>query len=101
MSKIMDDEGRSEIILQRILALKKEHIIIPTFLNFSPPTEYHDLIQDWQNGLKLSIDKFLCQVGDVFFTRYEPHKIRLLTSSFVNFSHLPIDSVRLGRSQAV
>lgn len=62
MSKIMDDEGKSELVLQKILALKKDYFVVPAFHNFAPPTEYHDLILDWPNGLKLSSDKFYCQV---------------------------------------
>ena len=62
MSKIMDDEGKSELVLQKILALKKDYFAIPTFHNFAPPTEYHDLLLDWPNGLKLSSEKFYSQV---------------------------------------
>lgn len=62
MSKIMDDEGKSEIILQKIIGLRKEFIIIPTFDNISPPTEETDLQQDWANGLKLPASKFYSQV---------------------------------------
>ncbi|XP_065215159.1 integrator complex subunit 8 [Planococcus citri] len=62
MSKIMDDEGKSELVLQKILALKKDYFVIPAFHNFAPPTEHYDLILDWPNGLRLPSDKFFCQI---------------------------------------
>lgn len=62
MSKIMDDETKSEILLQRIVKLKKDFIVCPTFHNFSPPTEDEEMKQDWENGLKMTSDKFFAQV---------------------------------------
>lgn len=64
MSKIMDDEGKSEIILQKIIDLQKDFIICPIFHNFFPPTEECDLKQDWQKGLKVSNNKFYSQVSE-------------------------------------
>lgn len=62
MSKIMDDEGKSELILQKIVAFKKNFFVCPTFRNFFPPLEELDLEQDWENGLKVPAARFFCMV---------------------------------------
>ncbi len=58
----MDDEGKSEIILQKILALEKKFIVCPAFHNIFPPTEDADVKQDWENGLRIPASRFYCQV---------------------------------------
>lgn len=62
MSKIMDDEGRSEHILKKIVSLSKDSFTCPTFHNFSPPLEEMELEQDWISGAKMPAARFFCMV---------------------------------------
>ena len=67
MSNIMDDESRSEEVLQKIVALRKDRIIIPTFDTFAVPTEAGDEQEDWSVGVKMPVAKFYCQVRALVF----------------------------------
>ena len=58
----MNDESKSEEILQKIIAVRKDRMIIPTSNCFLIPTEGCDQEQKWEIGLELPSSKFYCQV---------------------------------------